>query len=119
MVQVASAACSLGDLTPGAPVAVVFIDGDPERPLIIGAVSFPPAGFLPWEMPGSDTEPAPVDVELSGEELHLSAEKKLTLTCGKASITLTESGKVIIRGTHLLSRASGANRIQGGSIELN
>jgi len=116
-VQVASASCPLADLTPGAPLAVIFIDGDPGRPLILGAVTFPPAGFLPWEMPTPEQAVAPDAV--TGEELHFSAEKQISLTCGKASITLTESGKVIIRGTHLLSRATGANRIQGGSIELN
>jgi hypothetical protein len=41
------------------------------------------------------------------------------LRCGKASITLTSAGKVLIRGTYVLSRSSGVNKIKGGSIQLN
>jgi hypothetical protein len=32
---------------------------------------------------------------------------------------LSSDGKITTRGTYLLSRSSGVNRIQGGSIELN
>ena len=49
----------------------------------------------------------------------LSADKEIVLKCGKASITLTRAGKILIRGAYLLSRSSGPNRIKGGSIQLN
>ena len=48
-------------------------------------------------------------VIISGDELR----------CGKASITLTRAGKVLIRGAYLLSRSSGVNRIKGGSVQIN
>ena len=51
--------------------------------------------------------------------LELTGKDKIVLRCGKASITLLSSGKVIIRGTHIVSRSTGANRIRGGSVELN
>ncbi|MEW5071937.1 hypothetical protein AB1P14_09365, partial [Pseudomonas aeruginosa] len=38
---------------------------------------------------------------------------------GKASITLTRAGKVIIRGAYLSSRSTGVNRIKGGSVQIN
>jgi hypothetical protein len=41
------------------------------------------------------------------------------LHCGKASITLTRAGKVIIRGEYVLARSSGVNRIVGGSVQIN
>ena len=41
------------------------------------------------------------------------------LVRGKASITLTREGKVLIRGTYLSSRSSGVNRIKGGSVQIN
>ncbi|WP_367871324.1 DUF6484 domain-containing protein [Luteolibacter sp. Populi] len=119
-VRSAAASCPLGDLKPGGPVAVMFIGGDPAQPVILGPVVFPPAGEIPWEIPAESADaPTAEPPSPEGEELTLNAEKKISLVCGKASITLTEAGKVIIRGTHLLSRATGANRIQGGSIELN
>ncbi|TIP53764.1 MAG: DUF2345 domain-containing protein, partial [Mesorhizobium sp.] len=53
------------------------------------------------------------------ERLDLSAEREIVLRCGKASITLTRTGKIILRGTYILSRSSGPNKIKGGSIQLN
>ena len=44
---------------------------------------------------------------------------QIVLRCGEASITLTRAGKVLIRGAYVLSRSSGTNRIQGGSVEIN
>ena len=58
-------------------------------------------------------------MKISAEELDLEAAAALTLTCGKASITLHRDGKVVIRGVDVVSRASGTNRIRGGTIELN
>jgi len=47
------------------------------------------------------------------------AKKEIVLRCGKASITLTKAGKVMIKGTYVVSRSSGANKIKGASIALN
>ena len=49
----------------------------------------------------------------------LSAQEEIVLRCGKASITLTKAGKVLIEGAYVLSRSSGVNRIRGGSVQLN
>ena len=53
------------------------------------------------------------------DELVLSARHKLTLRCGKSSITLYPNGKIVLRGEYILSDAEGTNRINGGRIELN
>ena len=63
--------------------------------------------------------PAQVSVEAKGQRLVVSAEHELTLRCGKASITMTQDGRIELRGTQLVSHAEGANRIRGGSVELN
>jgi hypothetical protein len=49
----------------------------------------------------------------------VSAERQLILRCGDASLTLTRAGKVLISGSYVLSRSSGANRIRGAVVELN
>jgi hypothetical protein len=49
----------------------------------------------------------------------VQAAEELVLRCGDASITLTRAGKIILRGTYLLSRSSGVNRIKGGSVQIN
>jgi hypothetical protein len=92
----------------GREVALTFEDGDPSLPIIMGLLQTiePEAG-------------RPIEVKLDEESLTLSAKKEIVLQCGKASITLTSAGKVLIRGAYLLSRSSGVNRIKGGSVQIN
>ncbi|MFZ1389921.1 MAG: DUF6484 domain-containing protein [Thiolinea sp.] len=94
----------------GKEVALLFENGDPALPLIIGRIQKPHT-TLPIK--------PPIDIQLDEEHLVLSAEQSITLKCGKASITLTKAGKILLRGTYLLSRSSGVNRIKGGSVQLN
>lgn len=88
----------------GREVVLFFEDNDPARPLILGVLQ--PIGL-------------PVQADLDGERLVLTAQREIVLRCGEASITLTEAGKVLIRGNYLLSRSSGANRIKGAAVEIN
>jgi hypothetical protein len=43
----------------------------------------------------------------------------MVLQVGKASITLTKDGRIVIRGADVLTRSSGSNRIKGGSVSIN
>jgi len=92
----------------GREVVVMFERGNPQRPIILGRLQ-----------PACPSQPEPVDVKLDGQTLLLTAEREIVLRCGKSSITLTRCGKVLIRGAYLLSRSSGANRIKGGSVQIN
>jgi hypothetical protein len=96
----------------GAGVLLLFERGDAARPIVIGVLR-DRAG---WPLP---TPPAQVAVEADGERLVVTAREQLVLRCGKASLTLTKAGKVLIEGTYLLSRSSGVNKIKGGSVQLN
>ncbi|MBP7148223.1 MAG: hypothetical protein KBD01_11795 [Acidobacteria bacterium] len=98
----------LGAADAGREVAVMFENGDPRRPFVIGRLEQAPAAA-----------PSGRRVVIDGETVELSAEKEVVLRCGKSSITLTRSGKVLIRGAYLSSRSTGVNRIYGGSIQLN
>lgn len=68
---------------------------------------------------GRDARPSPLRVEADGERFVVQASQQLVLRCGKASITLTQAGKVLIDGTHVVSRSTGANRVKGASVQLN
>jgi hypothetical protein len=103
---------SLGPSDVGAEVVLVTDSGAPACPIILGRLR-PPA---PSAVPGSAN---PVSVTIDGQQLVLSAAQEIVLRCGKASITLTRAGKVLIRGAYLLSRSSGVNRIKGGSVQIN
>ncbi len=94
----------------GREVALLFENGDAERPLVIGRIQRPESQSL---------EQLPATAEVDGERILLSAKKEIVLKCGKASITLTKAGKIIIRGAYLSSRSSGVNRIKGGSVQIN
>jgi hypothetical protein len=91
----------------GVQVALMFEAGDLAKPLVIGRIQ---------RLPNTTT---PAVAHLDGERLEFCAQRELVLRCGKASITLTRAGKVIIRGTYLSSRSSGVNRIKGGSVQIN
>ena len=96
----------------GCEVALMFEGGDPRMPLIIGKIQ-----HVNKEKEMQTNQPA--HAELDGESIVLSAKKNITLKCGKASITLTKSGKILLRGAYLFSRSSGVNRIKGGSVQIN
>ncbi|NUO48022.1 MAG: type VI secretion system tip protein VgrG [Polyangiaceae bacterium] len=59
------------------------------------------------------------DIVVDGERVTVDAKRELVLRCGNASITLTRSGKIIVRGTHLVSKSSGANRVLGSIVRIN
>ena len=96
----------------GQPVGLMFEADDPTRPIVMGVLRQREG----W--PAAEA-PSQVQVEADGERLIVSAAEQLVLRCGKASITLTKAGKVLIQGSYLSSRSSGVNRIKGGSVQLN
>jgi len=62
---------------------------------------------------------AALDVLVDGRRVIVEGAREVVLRCGKASITLTRSGKIILRGTHVVSRSSGSNRVQGSTVRIN
>jgi hypothetical protein len=90
----------------GKEVLVAFDSAHPETPIVIGVLQDPIV-----------TET--VEVTVDGKNVTLSAHDSITLRCGDASITLNREGKIIIRGAHVVTHASGVNRICGASVELN
>jgi Domain of unknown function (DUF6484) len=96
----------------GQAVLLAFELGDAARPIVVGVLRGD--GIWPLETP-----PAQVEVDADGQRMVVNAKEQLVLRCGKASITLTKSGKVLIEGTYVSSRSSGLQRLQGATIELN
>lgn len=103
---VARALAAIGPGDVGHEVALLFEGGDPARPLVMGKMHSPRAA-------------TPTEVKADGDRLELRAEKEIVLSCGKASITLTRAGKILIRGEYVLSRSNGVHRIQGGTVQIN
>ena len=111
----------------GRQVAILFANGDLSRPVIMGLIHSPLQEMLETFGDQSssknelelDANHKIDDVQVDGERITLKGKKEIVLKCGEASITLTRSGKVLIRGKYLLNRSSGVNRIMGGSVQVN
>ena len=123
---------SLNQQQIGRQVALLFAEGNPEKPVIMGLIhSALDAMIENFEMPVEDevtpdeardtTETVAQidDVTLDGKRVVLEGKEEIVLKCGDASITLTKAGKILIRGKYLLSRSTGVNRILGGSVQVN
>ena len=96
----------------GRPVVLLFERADARLPIIVGLIKRPDGRSLPDHV-------GHAEVEADGERLIVSAKEQLVLRCGKASVTLTKAGKVLIQGTYVSTHSSGANRIKGGSVQIN
>ena len=86
----------------GARVVVGFLGGDETQPIVLGLLDAPPA-----------VQPRDPDV------LRIASGRELTIECGQAKIMLRADGRVEVRGTHLVSRSSGPNKIKGGTVHIN
>ena len=100
----------------GTPVALVFEDEDPKRPIIVGMVR---DSFAASEESVRVDAEAKREVTLDEKRLVFEADEEVVLKCGKASLTLRKDGTVVVRGANVVSRSTGANRIKGASITLN
>lgn len=91
----------------GAQVALLFENGDPGKPLIVGRIV------------DTTAKREDVDVVRDGETIRITAQERLELRCGKSVIIMEKDGHLTIRGTYLVNHATAANRIRGGSVNIN
>lgn len=94
----------------GHEVILAFADGDPEQPVILS---------LLLDTEANRVQPSPLDIQVDGVRLLVTAQREIVLRCGEASITLTSAGKVLIKGTYVLSRSAGYNKIKGAAVGIN
>jgi Domain of unknown function (DUF6484) len=96
----------------GRSAVLMFEEGDPSRPIIVGCLQKVGENDLP-------DRPDHTEVEADGKRLVVSAADQIVLRCGKSSITLTKEGKVIIQGAYVSSHSAGVLRLKGGSVHIN
>ena len=83
----------------GRTVALLFVAGDPRKPIAIGLVR-------------DEGEAVP-------DRLVFTAREQVELRCGEASIVLTRAGKILVRGSYLSLRSTGLHRITGAAVHIN
>ena len=105
----AASTVALGEHDVGVAVVVALEGGDARHPIILGRL----------QERGKTSPPSVPLVRVDGDRLLLQAEREIELRCGEASLVLTRAGKVLIRGTYVLSRSRGANRIKGAYVDIN
>lgn len=97
-------------------VLIVFEQGNPDRPIVLGLMETTEADVSNAE---PDAKQPLAEAVVDGETVRIEARKQIVLKCGKGTITINKNGKIVVRGTNLLSRSSGPNRIKGGSVQIN
>lgn len=81
------------------------------EPIIIGQV-YPHAVT---EIEGNEN----FDVALKGKSITIEAEKEIVLISGRTKIKLDARGKITTLAEQVISRARGANKVQGGCVQIN
>ena len=127
----------------GRQVALLFLEGEITRPVVMGIIHSPLHALLDSYRENASLQ-SPVDeksgqrgvenvsgteiagrtdsdqkVFVDGKRVEIEGREQVVLKCGESSITLTRAGKVMIRGKYILNRSSGVNRILGGSVQVN
>jgi len=103
LVSAASCLCDLSGQQAGTKLAVMFVEGRIELPVVVGPV------FAEFDQ-GHKKIP---------EKVEICASEQIVLKCGKATLRLQGDGSAVIRGEKVVSRASGTNRIRGGNVQIN
>src|SRR5437867_3357778 len=91
----------------GDTVLLVFDQGDPTRPIIIGIVR--------------DTfeKTSPQQLKIVAKEIFIEGAEEVSLRSGDSSLTLRKDGKAVLKGKEVLSRAARTNRIKGATVKIN
>jgi len=97
-------------------VLLAFENNDPRLPVIIGLIQKQPVIFAKKIAIDKNEN---MDVVMDGERIVFNAKKEIELRCGKSSLIMKKDGKVVIRGTQLVSRASRLNKIKGAAVKIN
>ena len=96
---------------------LLAVDAARGRAYVLGLV-----GPYVAPVPAGDAlegDPEAAVVHLSGRRVLIEAGDELRLRCGEGTIVIDRHGKVVVRGTRLVSRARGSNKIKGASVAIN
>jgi hypothetical protein len=100
-----------------AEVVLLFEEGDPARPLLVGLLRAR-APLLDALLAGP-VAPEETVARVDGKRVRIEGKEEVVLQCGRASLTLTRDGKVVLRGVNIVSQADQVHKIRGGKVQVN
>jgi len=108
-------------ISSGQGALLVFENGDPRLPIVIGLIQPPMKSPLRALLQPARKNEAPDlrEAHLDGERVVLEAHREIVLRCGDASLTLRKDGRVLIRSAYVETYSQGVNRIKGGAVKIN
>ena len=106
--------CPPEQLTPNAQCALMYQEGLQNMPVIMGVFQNP---IIALSGDGLTQTPASNGDKQTHKKIE--ANQSIMISCGKASIALSQDGRVEIRGTSVVQHSTGLNRIRGASVKIN
>ena len=106
--------CPPEQLTPNAQCALMYQEGLQNMPVIMGVFQNP---IIALSGDGFTQTPASNGEKQTHKKIE--ANQSIMISCGKASIALSQDGRVEIRGTSVVQHSTGLNRIRGASVKIN
>lgn len=95
----------------GRTVALAFAGGSLQHPIVLGCV------WQPQATPAQALDPLQAVVD--GRRVQIEAAQEISLRCGRASLTLTADGQILLEGSYISSHATGTQRIKGAAVRIN
>ncbi len=94
------------ELFTGARVLLAFEAGNPSLPVVLGVLH-------------DRVKPKGKTIRLQADRIVLEAKEELLLQCGEAGLEARGSGKVLLKGKDVVSRASRTNKVRGATVMIN
>jgi hypothetical protein len=102
------------------PAVLYFEEGDPGRPLLMGLLQASPSPTpLTDAILERSLDDVPREARVDGKRVVIEGRSEVVLKCGRASLTLSRDGTVVIRGMNIKTDAEGVQRIRGGKVQIN
>lgn len=100
-------------------VLVLFAEGDPTRPMLMGLLQIPSPSPILEAILEETLARESQQVEVDGRSVLIEGRDEVVLRCGKSSLTLRRDGLVILRGVNIRTEADELQRIRGGTVRIN
>lgn len=96
---------------------IYTMDGNKEYGFILGVV----CRYIPTTSKEVTVKPPEklTDAIVDGQRIFFEAQKEIILKCGTGSIIMKKDGKIVIKGTNIITRARNTNKIKGATVTIN